>query len=406
MNILLYEYISGGGLAGKPIPINLLSEGYAMLRGLTADFKSAGHAITVLLDSRLDALKPLLNADNVMQVSSDINSALVEASQGVEAALAIAPESNHILQSIVKRIETLGLISLNCQPNTIEAIVDKSTLAERARCLGLNTPETVLLKTGDATEISPASFSKLGFPVIVKPVNGAGCSNLSIAKNKQQVITAIKKIKSEASGTPILIQKLIEGTPASVSLISTGTRAVPVSLNRQDIILSPPDSESSYNGGMVPLDSPLKDKAFSAAKRIVESFSGLRGYVGVDLILKDGVFVIEINPRLTTSYVGLRKVTNYNPAQAILNAVLKKELPNNPQCKGYACFSKVPITSSLPPSYEKICKIPEVISPPISFNNADIVHALVESYADTSDEALAGFSEAKKRLLHTYAGGK
>ncbi len=48
------------------------------------------------------------------------------------------------------------------------------------------------------------------------------------------------------------------------------------------------------------------------------------GYLGVDLILGDHDdgsrdFVIEINPRLTTSYVGLRAASRSNLAQAMLD---------------------------------------------------------------------------------------
>ena len=34
-------------------------------------------------------------------------------------------------------------------------------------------------------------------------------------------------------------------------------------------------------------------------------------------------FVVDVNPRLTTSYVGLRRVANFNVAEAMVNAVLK-----------------------------------------------------------------------------------
>ena len=49
------------------------------------------------------------------------------------------------------------------------------------------------------------------------------------------------------------------------------------------------------------------------------------GYVGVDLVLGDnadgnGDRVIEINPRLTTSYVGLRAAAQANLAAAMLAA--------------------------------------------------------------------------------------
>jgi predicted ATP-grasp superfamily ATP-dependent carboligase len=51
---------------------------------------------------------------------------------------------------------------------------------------------------------------------------------------------------------------------------------------------------------------------------------GLRGYVGVDLIVPDDnpdrPIVVEINPRLTTSYIGYRRLTDDNLAARMLDA--------------------------------------------------------------------------------------
>jgi predicted ATP-grasp superfamily ATP-dependent carboligase len=45
------------------------------------------------------------------------------------------------------------------------------------------------------------------------------------------------------------------------------------------------------------------------------------GYVGIDMVLTDrDAVVIEVNPRVTTSYVGLRKVLRPNPAALMLEA--------------------------------------------------------------------------------------
>ena len=54
--------------------------------------------------------------------------------------------------------------------------------------------------------------------------------------------------------------------------------------------------------------------------RAVGLVPGLRGYIGVDLILDEhapGVSVVEINPRLTTSYVGLRAALGQNLMAAL-----------------------------------------------------------------------------------------
>jgi predicted ATP-grasp superfamily ATP-dependent carboligase len=64
----------------------------------------------------------------------------------------------------------------------------------------------------------------------------------------------------------------------------------------------------------------------------VGALPGAFGYLGVDLVLgesADGAddFVIEINPRLTTSYIGLRAAVEENLAAAMLDIAEGIELP-------------------------------------------------------------------------------
>jgi predicted ATP-grasp superfamily ATP-dependent carboligase len=52
----------------------------------------------------------------------------------------------------------------------------------------------------------------------------------------------------------------------------------------------------------------------------------LWGYVGIDLIDgATGPLVLEVNPRLTTSYVGLARAIRMNPAALVLG-LLDREL--------------------------------------------------------------------------------
>ena len=84
-----------------------------------------------------------------------------------------------------------------------------------------------------------------------------------------------------------------------------------------------------YRGGQLPIAPVLADRAVRIATAAVECVPGLRGYVGVDVVLGDdgGDWAIEINPRLTTSYVGLRALARFNLAAAILAAVTGEPIP-------------------------------------------------------------------------------
>ena len=121
-----------------------------------------------------------------------------------------------------------------------------------------------------------------------------------MAQAFRPAIAALKRCATQS----IVLQRYVRGVAASVSLISDGRRAIAVALNRQAVRAAP---AFSYHGGHTPLDHPLAARAIDAAVRTCESVPGLRGYIGVDLVLTgtDAV-VIEVNPRLTTAYLGVR----------------------------------------------------------------------------------------------------
>jgi hypothetical protein len=88
---------------------------------------------------------------------------------------------------------------------------------------------------------------------------------------------------------------------------------------------------------------PLLREAIEVARRAAEALAaaagGLRGYLGIDLVLADGgPRVIEINPRLTTSYLGLRRVAGANLAGFILDAALGRPLPASVALRGRCRF--------------------------------------------------------------------
>jgi predicted ATP-grasp superfamily ATP-dependent carboligase len=63
---------------------------------------------------------------------------------------------------------------------------------------------------------------------------------------------------------------------------------------------------------------------------------GLAGYVGVDLIVgENAITVLEVNPRLTTSYAGLRRAIGANPARLVLDLLYNEHfiLPPDMTCQ-------------------------------------------------------------------------
>jgi tyramine---L-glutamate ligase len=90
------------------------------------------------------------------------------------------------------------------------------------------------------------------------------------------------------------------------------------------------DGTFAYQGGSYPLPPALSRRARWLALAAVQSLPSPLGYFGVDLVLGDDAtgrddVVIEINPRLTTSYVGLQAASRVNLAAAMLAVVAGRE---------------------------------------------------------------------------------
>jgi predicted ATP-grasp superfamily ATP-dependent carboligase len=399
LKILVYEHVSGGGYAGQDISPSALSEGFGMLRCLVEDFKAAGHEITVLLDERLSKLNPPIDADCIVPIfyAHEPEKFLISLAKINDAIYVIAPETGQTLKSFVKLAEQTGKSSLNCESRAIGKAADKTVLYEVLQKLGVS-PKTLILSVDDGLiKIEETIKKELGYPLVVKPADGVGCSGVSLVKKEILLSNAVAKICAESTSKRFIAQEFIRGEAASVSLLSTGKKAKALSLNKQNVNLAGPETDSSYEGGVVPFEHWLKQEAFKIAEEVTEAFSDLKGYVGVDFVFTEHKpFVVDVNPRLTTSFIGLRKVARFNVADALVNAVLRGTLPAKFETKGFACFSKVETSKQTIAPFLKMAKLRAVVSPPFPLNEKSL--ALIIGEGVTLIDAKMHLEEAKKRL--------
>ncbi|MCW4030339.1 MAG: ATP-grasp domain-containing protein [Candidatus Bathyarchaeota archaeon] len=399
MKIVVYEHVCGGGYATQPVPSSVLAEGFAMLRGVTEDLSAAGYEVTVILDKRLFKLDPTLTVAHkkIVSNSGEVQPLIASLAQINDATLIIAPETNHTLESLVKLVEATGKPVLNSPSSIIAITADKISLNTRLQKTGV-LPDTSVIETdAPLSEIAKAAH-KLGYPVVLKPSDGVSCGGLSVVKDQTQLDAARAKIKAESQNKKFILQKFIEGESVSVSLICNGKTAVPLTLNQQFLALEGPDGASSYMGGVVPFEHPQKAAAICTASRVCEDLAGLRGYVGVDLILaKGGVFVVDVNARLTTSYVGLRKVAAFNVADALMAAVLHGKLPEKSETCGFAAFMKINVPKPSMSAFEATTQETMVVTPPFPLDDSETC-GLVMGEGKTAEEAAAALEEAKKHL--------
>ncbi|MFA5365428.1 MAG: ATP-grasp domain-containing protein [Candidatus Bathyarchaeia archaeon] len=401
MNLLIVECFSGGGHADTQLSSSILSEAYAMLRVLIADTKAAGHTVTTFMDYRLKEFNPPNQADHTVTITSpdQLYEKLRELSSAFDAVYVIGPESDQTLEKMVKTVETAGGYSLNCSSDSIKQVSNKLTFYETAKKCGVTVPETVVLSIHEKADTVKRLTKPLGYPMVFKPVDGVGCGGLSVVTHETGIEAAIHKVARESQSAQFVAQNLVKGQPASVCVFSTGCKAVAVSLNKQFVALGSPHEESRYLGGVVPFEHPLKRAALSAAEKVVSSQKGLRGYVGVDMVLtKDEPVVVEVNPRLTVSYIGLSKVLNFNPAQALIEAVTKQKRPMNNETTGYAYFSKIE-TPSNTEFFAQTANNKNLVVPPFPFEQNKPAYALALGTSNSLRGAQSKVTRTKNSLL-------
>ena len=148
---------------------------------------------------------------------------------------------------------------------------------------------------------------------MVKPDDGAGCTETFCFDDAR----ALRAFAAGASNHGYVVQPYVAGTPASLSVLCRDGRAVLLSCNEQRI--GRQADRLSFEGVVVNALRRERPALEPLARAIAGTIPGLAGYVGVDLILTpSGPIVVEVNPRLTTAYVGLTEALDINVAAAIL----------------------------------------------------------------------------------------
>ena len=346
MQILVHEHASGGGLAGRPVPASLGREGAAMRNALVADLaRMRRHAIVATMDPRFP-LRPRRGV-RVVTLRAGTPRVLERLIASVDAVWLVAPETDRCLERLAAQAERLGKELLGPGAAAIRRASDKAALPRRLARHGVSHPETRRLRTG----ADPAAAARgLGYPLVVKPARGAGCQGVCLARSESELRRAVAHARHVDAEGVLLLQRIVPGVAASVSLLADGRRAVPLAVNAQWVR---PSRRFTYRGGATPLSHALARRAAEAACRTCRALPGLRGYVGVDVVLADSEpVVIELNPRLTTAYLGVRRAVAGNVAALALEAC-GGSLPIPPPVRRRVRFTmagRVVATSLVPPS--------------------------------------------------------
>lgn len=322
--ILVFEYYTALGI-DDPIIIN---EAISMIDILLEDLK--GLNIHFLISEKFKVIAEKHNYVKPIIIKEDFKKWLKNNGDNYNHCLFISSEENNNLTDLTKLLEEKNVEIYGSNSFATEICSDKFKTHNHLKDI-VKQPKTYKFNLDSDLKWKKAIEDILGnlnskkqnmdpnsndgkYKLIAKPTFGVDCQDIFLISN----FSDIAKIKDVFPvNSEILIQEFIHGDIVSVSMISNGEIAIPLTLNKQFIILN--KEQHSYDGGELPYKHPLEKKAFKLAKSAVESIEGIKGFVGVDLILSENdVYFIEINSRFTTPYVGLNKIINFNIPKTII----------------------------------------------------------------------------------------
>ena len=147
MRILVHEFVSGGGLAGRPVTASLAREGAAMRNALVADLAALRrHHIVTTVDRRFPLRRTPAGVE-VVTLTATRPRLLDELLASVDAVWLVAPETGGCLERLAARAVKRGAVLLGPSAAAIRSASDKAGLAKRLSTHGVPHPETRLVSS-------------------------------------------------------------------------------------------------------------------------------------------------------------------------------------------------------------------------------------------------------------------
>lgn len=289
MDIFVFEYFT----AAYRGDTGLAAEGRAMRDALVRDLEAIPSIRTLTLE-----------ADDLPSTTDDaLDEAFAHRCARAKLVCVIAPEERALLAKYTRQARRLGCRLLNASASVIAWASDKNRTAHILRSLGVPHPPM-------ANPRDPENC------VVVKPIDGAGGVGVTVWDPTTP--------SSERQIDPIRMrfERFCGGMPGSISIMGHPRSPTLLPPVRQHFL----PGSFRYSHGTLLDDPPLIARASALVTPLLPLLSDSRGWIGIDLVLGDRDdgskdFVIEVNPRLTSSYLTLRGQSDQNLARLLLDGV-------------------------------------------------------------------------------------
>lgn len=292
-----------------------------MVAQVIADLKAAGVGATVAADPRFAAWFAAMGVETVTPHPNEASAVFfrrilteVQNGEGVNGVrnaadpsrlfLPIAPEGDYYLANLVKTAADLGVECLASTPNCIRLASNKEALGRRALRFG----------------ISSVLRAPFGRHYALKPLSGAGCEGVYRTRRRPRPLRGR------------LVTPWLDGEHLSLAAIFKHGRGRLLQVNRQHLRIGIKGKVEleRLESGIAVTRMPFE----RLVARLAEALPGLWGFCGVDLIRRRSrLWLVEVNPRLTTAYLGFYRPNPIEWLLALRTAPLAERYPPPPKMR-------------------------------------------------------------------------
>lgn len=337
--VLVFEWLVGGGLLVDDQSLescsSMFRQGALMRRAIAEDFAAAGCEVLTTTDSRwLEIFEP----GNSIPIAAgeELPERLKQLSSEADFLFIVAPESEGRLVRVLNWLEPFAKRLLSPGRQWVELFSDKQATCDWLERIGVSVPPGKSWTAGQ--DAWPPKFV---LPAVCKPNDGCGGEEIRLVREKWPA-------ECELGAGRWRIESLVEGESLSVVALLGAEEYLLLQPTRQ---LFSGEAFGVYVGGEMVADQELAAVIWRTVEPAVRAMKGLRGVIGFDLVVGKAtgvqeerrgqdtfaerdehsvvrigardwrVTVVEVNPRLTSSYLGLREYYDSNLASSLLQLV-------------------------------------------------------------------------------------
>jgi predicted ATP-grasp superfamily ATP-dependent carboligase len=289
MKLLLLEHITATCPQSPSTPAGLLREGSQMLQWLVRAHGPLASSTRVMIHPDWAALAAPLPW--VAYGEEEWQRQL----EWADAVLAVAPESDGILLGLAQQVNAAGVLWLGCSPDAIALATSKWRTTTTLQAAGIASVPTHRFKWDGNWPLPPDSIKG---DWVTKPDDGCGCLG-QLRHDSLAAARAYLELHPQ-----LVLQPWLEGLPKSLCLWVGGPDQVQVlAVSHQNIQLNQGQPQLI---SLAVAAQPVEDCHRQLAAAVVRAIPGLAGMVGIDFMEGPrGLVVLEVNPRMTTSFTGL-----------------------------------------------------------------------------------------------------